>query len=122
MKQIQINAAYNVMRRLANLQLPVKRAYELYMLIKQIEPMREFAVTRGKALLEKYHGTLKSDGEFVFPTKDDAQAFGKELNELNNMEVDVNVTPVVMSYDDMSEYTLSPAEIASIDGFVTFEE
>lgn len=121
MKQIKVNAAYNTLRKLADLQLPVRSAYEVYMLIKQIEPIRNFGTERGKAILEKYNGSIKGDGRLMFPTQDEANAFSNELQELNEMETDVEVTPITLSFDDL-DCTLSPADIASLEGFVAFTD
>lgn len=121
MKQYQINAAYNTMRRIAAFQLPVRVSYEIYRLIKRIEPVHEFAAQRERKLLEKYHGTVRPDGSVIFPTQDETVAFRNEIQELNDMEVSEEIAPITISYDAMGDNTLSPTEIACLDGFIAFE-
>lgn len=121
MKQYQINKAYNALGRLANMQLPVRDSRNLYMLSKQLDDAYSFEVEQEKKLIEKYNGVLTGDGGVTFPSNDEAKKFSEDLAELNNLEVDVEFDPVVISCDAMDGQRISPFDVACLDGFVTFE-
>lgn len=121
MKQYQINKAYSALGRLANMQMPVRDARNLYMLSKQLDDAYNFELEQERKLIEKYNGVLTGDGGVTFPNNDEAKKFGEELAELNNLDVEVDFDPVVIPCDVMDEQRVSPFDIACLDGFVTFE-
>ena len=121
MKQYQINKAYSALGRLANMQLPVRDSRNLYMLSKQLDNAYNFELEQEKKLIEKYHGVLTGDGGVTFPNSDETKKFGEELAELNNLEVEVEFDPVVISCDAMEDQRISPFDVACLDGFVMFE-
>lgn len=121
MKQYQINKAYSALGRLANMPLPVRVARDLYMLSKQLDDSYNFELEQEKKLIAKYNGVFTNDGGVTFANSEDANAFGEELTELNNLEVDVEFDPVVIDCDAMGDQKISPFDIACLDGFVFFE-
>lgn len=121
MKQYQINKAYSALSRLANMQLPVRDSRNLYMLSKQLDDAYNFELEQEKKLIEKYHGVFTKDGGVTFANSDDANGFGAELKELNNLEVEVEFDPVVIDCDAMGDQRISPFDVACLDGFVMFE-
>lgn len=121
MKQYQINKAYNALGRLADMQLPVRDSRNLYMLSKQLGDAYDFALQQEKKLIEKYNGVLTGDGGITFSNSDEMKKFSEELAELNNLEIDVEFDPVIISCDAMEGQRISPSDIACLDGFVTFE-
>lgn len=121
MKQRQINVAYGALKRLSTMQFPVKTAYGLYTLLRQIEDIYQFELQQEKKLLGKYNGELTSNGRVVFGDKESEIEFAKEVRELNDMEVDVVISPITVSFDSFSDYALSPSDIANLEGFVVFE-
>jgi len=121
MKQYQINRAYGALGRLASMQLPVRDSRNVYMLSKQLEDAYNFELEQEKKLLEKYHGVLDKQGGVTFSNTDDAQGFNEELNELHNIEVEVDFEPVTIQCDAMGNQTITPMDIACLDGFVLFE-
>lgn len=121
MKQYQINRAYNALGHLANLQLPVRDSRNLYMLSKQLESAYAFGVEQEKRLFEKYHGTVSGDGGIAFTNSNDAQGFSSEIEELHNLDVEIEIEPVMISCDVMGEQCITPFDIACLDGFVVFE-
>lgn len=121
MKQYQINKAYHAMTRLMTVQFPVRIANSIFLLSKQIEPQYEFAIKRERELMEKYNGQVTPDGVIKFMSPDDAGSFKDEADELSNMDVDVTITPITIPYDAIEEQTITPMDIAYLDGFVSFE-
>ena len=120
LKQHQINKAYGALKRLEKMQLPVKAAYSIFMLIKQLTPAYEFELDRERKLLESYHGTMNQDGSIAFETSEDASRFGAEIEELNSLDVDVKIKPVQINFDDLDQQTLTPYDISCLEGFVSF--
>lgn len=121
MKQYQINKAYNALGRLANMQLPVRDARNIYMLSKQLDNAYNFELEQEKKLIDKYHGVFTNDGGVTFASKEDGDNFGKALAELNNLDVDVDFDPVVISCEAMGDQRISPFDVACLDGFVVFK-
>ena len=121
MKQYQINKAYSALGRLANMQLPVRDSRNLYMLSRQLEDAYSFELKQEKKLVEKYHGIIDNGGGVTFPNSDEAKKFGEEIAELNNLEVEIDFDPVVISCDSIEDQRISPYDIACLDGFVMFE-
>ena len=121
MKQYQVNRAYSALGRLANMQLPVRDSRNLYLLSKQLEDTYYFELEQEKKLIKKYGGTLSANGSVTFANSEDANKFGEELSELNNLEVEIVFNPVVILCDAMGDQKISPLDVACLDGFVSFE-
>lgn len=121
MTYAKVVAAHKTMRKIYNVQLPVRAAYKVYQMIRQIEVPFGFYIERNKALMEEYGGTIR-DNDFVFPTQEDLLAYRQGLQELNDTEVELEIEPVTLEFSDIDDCKLSPAEIASLDGFIRFEE
>lgn len=121
MKQLQINKAYGALNKLANMQMPVRDAYNLYLLTEQIKPSYNFALEQEKKLLEKYGGVLdQNTGAFMFKDRETTDAFRQEITELNNLDVETEVDPVEISMDALGTQKITPVDIMCLEGFVAF--
>ena len=120
MKQYLIHRAYTTMSRMWNMQLPVRVAHEIYMLMKKLEPFHSYGIEQERKLVAKYNGEVSADGQILFRNKDDAPLFRSELIEMNDLEVEVEFEPVRIPFDAVAEGTLSPMDICNLDGFVIF--
>ena len=118
----QMLQAIPVLQTLVNYKLPMKTTYALYNLAKKINEQKEFFVNKEKELIEKYKGNLNGQGQISFEKSEDFQAFAKEYNELNDVEVDIGGVPVSIRFDDMGDQTLSAADIMNLEGVVEFVE
>lgn len=121
MTQFKINKAYGTLVRLAELKLPLKKAYELYKMTKAMEDVYQFAVSEEQKYINEFNGTINPDGTVSF---EDATKFGEfqeRLAALNDMEVEIDIAPVKLTEADMGDQTITPAEIFSLEGFVCFE-
>lgn len=121
MKQFEINKAYGALTHMANMELPVRVAYDVYMLMKALEPTYKFELERERLLVQKYNGEVSPDGMIKFAAPEDAESFRNEVNELNMMDVEPEYTPITIPYDAMEGHPVTPLEIASLEGFVSFE-
>lgn len=131
MKQNQINRAYQTLSKMANMQLPVRVAYDLFMMLRQLEPAYKCELELERKLIEKYSGIIQNDGSISFQSLDNTEesmnearkrveGFGKEISELNDTEAPIDITPITISYEAMEGQTLTPADMACLDGFVVF--
>lgn len=120
MKQYQINRAYSVLKEISNAKLPVCDAYKIYMLMKQIEPAYEFELEQEKKLITKYNGEVGQDGTIRIKEQSDMQAFMKELKEMNDIEFDEEIKVAKIKFDSLGDFTMKPADIKYLDGFVEF--
>lgn len=121
MKQEKISKAYSALIKLSNYQLPLKKAYEVYKLVKSVEDPYNFACSEEKKYISELHGNVQPDGSISFENVKDYELFVERHNELNEMEVDVDITPVHLSERDMGAQLITPAEIHSLEDFVSFE-
>ena len=121
MTQFQINKAYGALMQLSGMKLPVKKAYEIYSLVKAVDSQYQFAISEEQKIVEKYKGTVNSDGSISFESAESYGSFQEDILELHNLEADVEIKPVVLMESDMKDQTISPADIFSLEGFVSFE-
>ena len=139
MKQAQVSAAYQTLIKLKDSELPISAAYRLSLLIKKLEPLINSEIDLERRLLQKYEGVVTEDGRIDFSGKnsvnliqtetdkhDDMQdrmnGFVREMNELQNQEIDVEFTPVELRLSTLDEVKMSLADVAKLDGFVNFIE
>lgn len=120
MKQFQINRAYEVLVKLSKMELPIKIAYGVYMLIKELATQYEFSLQQEKIMIEKYHGEIHQDGSISFQSVEDSKDFQKELIELNNLEPEIKVSPVTINIGNLKGQSITPSDIISLEGFVNF--
>lgn len=120
MKQKDILRAYSSLIALNALKLPVKKAYAIYKLFKTVDTQYQFISNESKKSIDRHSGELNSDGMVKFKDEDECVECKKELNELNDMDVDVEIPPVELSEEDLAGQTISPADIYNLEGFVTF--
>lgn len=121
MKQERINKAYISLVKLREYNLPVKKAYAIYKMLSVVEGAYEFAFGEEKKYLDEFGGTIKNGVEIVFETPEKCAMFKTKINELYEAEVDIEIEPVTLTEGDLKEQTLTPADIANLDGFVVFE-
>ncbi len=120
MKQERINKAYSSLLKLKEYSLPVKKAYAIYQLAASMESAYEFALAEERKYLEDFNGKLNENGTVTFPTPTDCAAFKDKVEELGNMEVDIAFEPVVLAETDLGSQTITPSDIANLEGFVAF--
>lgn len=122
MKQYEVNRAYGAISRLAKMELPLRAAYDIYMLLRKLEPCYFFELEQEKKLLEKYNGSVNKNGYLEFDTNADAEGFHREVDELNKLDIDLDFDTVILSCATMNDIRISPTDIASLEGFVCFEQ
>ena len=126
MKQIELVNAYKALSHLAVQTLPIKTAYAIHNLRRALSSAWEFQLAQEQTLLEKYHPTVEGNvlrfGDANNPEAvKRANAYARDLQELNNMEVDYDAHQVVriLLTDSVA---LTANEIDALDGFAEFYE
>ena len=120
MKQERINTVYQALYKLSSLRLPVAKAYGVYKLTKVFEEPFRFELSFEQELLNRYQGQLREDGEIYFPNAESAEKFQAEIQEANSMEVDLQFDVLDLSDVDLSECSITAADIMSLEGIVVF--
>ena len=121
MKQSEINKSYNALVRLSQVRLPIKTAFSVYQLVKKIEEPYKFALEEEKKLINKYNAEVKENGIISFSSAEDKDSFQNELQELNQLDHDIEIEPIVIKIEDLGEQTITPSDIFALEGFVKFE-
>ena len=121
MKQSEINKSYNALVRLSQVRLPIKTAFSVYQLVKKIEEPYKFAFEEEKKLINKYNAEVKENGIISFSSAEDKNSFQNELQELNQLDHDIEIEPIVIKIEDLGEQTITPSDIFALEGFVEFE-
>lgn len=121
MKQKQINKAYGSLKKLKEFSLPLTKAKAIYDIFKAIDVPFQFALEEEQKYLSDFGGTFGDNGTIEFKDKDSRDAFIQRDDELNEMEVDVDITPVTLTESDLGSQQISPSDIENLDGFVNFE-
>ena len=120
MKQSEINKSYNALVRLSQVRLPIKTAFSVYQLVKKIEEPYKFAFEEEKKLINKYNAEVKANGIISFSSAEDKNSFQNELQELNQLDHDIEIEPIVIKIEDLGEQTITPSDIFALEGFVEF--
>lgn len=121
MKQSEINKSYNALVRLSQVRLPIKTAFSVYQLVKKMEEPYKFALEEEKKLINKYNAEVKENGIISFSSAEDKDSFQNELQELNQLDHDIEIEPLVIKIEDLGEQTITPSDIFALEGFVEFE-
>ena len=118
----QLLNSQQAIQKLMGFNLPVKKAYKIYALAKQINEQREFFINEERKLIKKFNAEIKDNGYIILkdPQKD-SEPFAKEYQEICSCEIP-GISPIELKYSDFGDATLSPQEIALLDGIITFVE
>jgi hypothetical protein len=111
-----------VFKKLAEMPLNIKAAYNIARIIREIEKENKtFEDTRQK-LLFKY-GEKDSSGQLIINQNnqitiipEQINNYNKEIQELLNEKIKLNVEPI--SLNDLGEIQITPAEIYQINMFI----
>jgi hypothetical protein len=111
MKMFVIKNAESALRKLVNAELPIKLAFQISSMVDEIDThLQKFEEFRVE-LVKKY-GEKTENGIEV---KNNVDEFNKEINDLMNAEVTVNITPVDMDvFMNIDNVNLSVTEIKAL--------
>lgn len=114
------------LQKLSQQDFKAKLAWSIARLLKAAEvEIQSFNDTR-MTLIKKY-GEKDENGELVTDDKGNCkileegiEAFGKELNELINTEIEINANKIKM--DLLEDIDFTPSDMAVLEPFVEFDE
>jgi hypothetical protein len=111
MKMFTIKNAAPALRKLVNAELPIKLAFQISSMVDEIDVhLRKFEEFRIE-LVKKY-GEETENGIEV---KNNIDEFNKEINDLMNVEITVNIIPVDIDiFMNIDNVNLSVADIKTL--------
>lgn len=122
MKQNQITTVYGALKELSSLRMPVHAAYQIFAMIKTVEPHYLCGVDMEQKLIEQHGGVAGNDGRISFPNIDEAKAFQKELIDLAALDVELDMKPVRIKQSDLGDQEIRVQTMMNLDGVVVFED
>ena len=132
MEYKKILKAYAPMQYIMKLKLPIrenKKSRQIYKMVLNMEEIVDYAKQEEIKIIEKYHGTIHSDGTIFFGDDADgvknANLCANEINEFENSDVDWGYNIITLSEKSLMDdenFALSPEEIFYLEGFVEFED
>lgn len=121
-KQEQVIGAYKALSNLSEAPLNLRTSYQIYRLLKKLQPYYDFQVNKEKELFQKYQPQFAEGGNFKFKTEDDAKEFSETMKELWETEIDdLDFKPVLIRIDQ-EDIHISVKDIKALQDFVIFEE
>lgn len=121
MKQSKVTKAYQSLATLATYKLPVKKAYAIYSMMKELEGPCSFVVQEEMKYADEYGGTVMDNGMVHFETNEKAAIYRAKVQEISDMDVDIKIKPVTLTEADLGGAGVAPADIYALEGFVTFK-
>lgn len=109
--------AYIALLKLYRMTLKGKTARDLYMLKSKLEPSWNFQRDEQEKYLQACNGTADENGTLKFNSIEDRDKFDEKVNEIAEVEVELDITPVQIKCDDVE---ISGADIEALIGFVDF--
>lgn len=121
MKEKNLVNGYKALERLYSQKLPMADAYRIYQLKGKISDVYQFQMEQEVKIIDEHNGVRGDNGDISFPDELEFAKFRDAIIELNETELDVNVEPVIIPMDHVSNINISPADIESLEGFVSFQ-
>ena len=115
----QMLNAFSIVQKIMTLKLPVKKAYKVYSLAKQINDKRDFFINEEKKLVNNFQAEIGENGRIMFKSEEDRVSFMKEHAELLSCEIE-DIIAVELSFDDLGDTELSPVDFVALEGVINF--
>lgn len=112
-----IFSALPIVQKIMVLNLPIKAAYNVYKLAKQINEQQEFFAKKEQDLITQHGAEILEGGNIHFKDSQSQLEFMKVHKELMDCEVE-GIAPIELHFDDFKDATFTPAEIAALDGVI----
>lgn len=118
MKLKKIVEATPALREIANQRLPMKTLYRVTSLIRKVQPQLDFFDEQNNKIISEH--CTEDEGGFILPVAN-RKEFEKAQDELLNLDVDVEITPVTIPETEAENLKLSYNDICALEGFVEIE-
>lgn len=116
----QLLQALQILPRLMELKLPVKKAYKIYSMAKAMDTKKEFFVQEEQKLVKNNNGEM-IDGGVKFNTVEDQANFSKEHADMLSCEID-DISAIDLTFDELGEATLTPNDLIALEGVINLIE
>lgn len=117
----QIYIAHQIIPKLISQEMPIRCAYKLGKLAKQIESEFMLVETQRRKAVEKYGERDEEEKKIIIKNPENAQKFQQEFASLLQEETEISFDPV--SLDELpDELKLSAQDMAAIDIFFCGEK
>ena len=120
MNQKRAASAYIALFRLNDVQLNIKDAYSVYKMKKQLEDSYQFMTEQEQKIVDQYNGVILGNGNIQFASSEIAEKAKNEMQALNDLEIDLDITPISITLDAIRDGMMSPSDMESLEGFVSF--
>lgn len=117
----KIIEAYQPLLKIAKLNLPFKKSYEIFLLIKKIEEVIPFYQKEEIKLCEKYGGKSDELGFITFYSFEDKEKFLTEKNKLLKIEVEIPIDNFSLNINELNDLSISADEINALSYFIKIE-
>lgn len=113
----QMLNALPVLQKMMDLKLPMKKAYKIYSLAKEIEEKRQFFIEEEKKLVQATNAEILEDGSIKFPTIEDQIKFSQEHAAMLSCELE-DMPVIELSFDDLGDAEFSAKEVMALEGVI----
>lgn len=113
-----LNAA-PILQKIIEFELPVKKAYQIYTLIKAIEDKREFFMSEERKLIAKFNAEITENGDIKFNSMEDHSGFSIAHSGLLSYEIE-DVNSIELNFDSLKGANLSPRDIMQLENVIIF--
>lgn len=118
MKLKKLIDALPALREIAAQRLPMKTLYKVSRTMQVIQPQLDFYDTQYRLLIKDY--CIEKNGEYVLD-EDKAAEFTERLTELQNIDVDINIMPMMLMEGETENLKLSYNDICSLKGIIEID-
>lgn len=109
-----------IIQKMMNCNLPIKAAYSVFNLAKEINQQQEFFINKEKDMIAQYGAEILESGNVRFKDAQTQFEFMKAHKELMDCEVE-GITPIELHFDDFKDATFTPVEIAALEGVINLK-
>ena len=121
MKEFKAIKAYQVLKRIGHAQFPIREAYQIFKLTKELEPIFEIHLEYERELIERLGGHVDPSGMLTFDREDGLEEYQKGIAPIGEEDCSDRYTPVSIRLDSLNGMMITPDDMYALDGFINFE-
>lgn len=128
MKYSQIIRATPALESIRKLRVPYAKAREIHRTYKTLEKEFVFFAEEENKLVKKYaikdeknEPIITGNGVISFSDVKTKEEYTAEIVKLNQFDVDVKITPISLTADEIGDQLISPETIDKLEGIIKFE-
>lgn len=118
MKQEKLVKAYMALDKLAKVSLPLSISNKIFHMKDALQTQYDFQCQEETKSFEENHGSFNDQGNMVFTTVKEYNAFETRMKELKDLDIDFAINSIEVPIND--NIILTADEIKDLVGFVDF--